>query len=318
VGERRAGATRTARLAMVAAMLAAIIRPLAAQELEPAAYRNAPVGLNFVSILTTISRGDIAFDPAGPITNASSTISATALSFGRTLAIGRRSANVGLAMPYVIGNVKGTVLGIADNARRSGQGDLRIRVAMNLYGAPAMSMPEFASYRQQTIVGVSLAMVAPLGQYASRKLINIGTNRWAFKPEVGLSRARGRWTIETYGGVWLFSTNDDLFGHHVRAQRPITLLQFHVEYTVRRGMWVAGNANFYAGGRTVIDGVANADLQRNSRVGATWLFPAGRGRAVRLAVSRGAYTTIGADFTSLSAVYQYVWGGRPQSTKAAR
>jgi Putative MetA-pathway of phenol degradation len=243
-------------------------------------------------------------------TDASSTISTTALSIGRVFRLGDRSANIGVAVPYVIGNVEGQVLGIPDSVQRSGLADLRVRAAMNLYGAPAMTAREFAAYRQSTIVGVSLHVVVPVGQYASRKLINIGTNRWAFKPEVGLSRARGRWTIETYGGVWLFTTNDEFFGDHVREQRPIALLQFHVEYTIRRGMWIAGNANFYAGGRTVIDGRASADLQRNSRVGVTWLFPAGRGRAVRLAVSRGAYTTVGADFTSLSAVYQYAWMGK--------
>jgi hypothetical protein len=294
----------------IAALLFAGIRPLAAQELEPAAYRAAPDGLNFASILTTLSSGDIAFDPAGPIADASSTISTTALSIGRVFRLGDRSANIGVAVPYVIGNVEGQVLGIPDSVQRSGLADLRVRAAMNLYGAPAMTAREFAAYRQSTIVGVSLHVVVPVGQYASRKLINIGTNRWAFKPEVGLSRARGRWTIETYGGVWLFTTNDEFFGDHVREQRPIALLQFHVEYTIRRGMWIAGNANFYAGGRTVIDGRESADLQRNSRVGVTWLFPAGRGRAVRLAVSRGAYTTVGADFTSLSAVYQYAWMGK--------
>jgi len=294
----------------LAALLVATVRPLAAQELEPAAYRAAPTGLNFASILTTFSRGDIAFDPSAPITDASSTISAAALSLGRVFRIGDRSANIGAAIPYVIGNIQGKVLGIPDDVQRSGQGDVRVRVAMNLFGAPAMTAREFAAYRQSTIIGLSLHLAVPTGQYATRKLINIGTNRWAFKPEIGISRARGRWTIETYGGVWLFTTNDEFFGDHTREQHPIASLQFHVEYTIRRGMWIAGNANFYAGGRTVIDGKASADLQRNSRVGVTWLFPAGRGRGVRLAWSRGAYTTVGADFTSLSAVYQYAWMGK--------
>ena len=298
---------------MMTALLVAGTRPLGAQELEPGAYTAVPVGVNFVSILTTISRGDIAFDPSAPISDASSTISTTALSLGRSLKIGDRLANVGIVMPYVIGNVEGKVLGIPETVQRSGPADFRLRAAMNLYGAPPMSMREFAAYRQGTIVGISLTLGAPLGQYASRKLINIGSNRWALKPELGLSRARGRWRLETYGGVWFFTANNDFFGRHVKQQRPITTLQFHLTYSIRRGMWVAGNTNFYAGGRTILDGTANSDLQRNSRVGATWLFPAGGGRAVRLAVSRGAYTTVGANFTSVSTVFQYVWGGKAGS-----
>ena len=63
-----------------------------------------------------------------------------------------------------------------------------MRFAVNLYGAPAMDLEEFASYRRKTNVGASLVIVAPLGQYDPARFVNIGTNRWAAKPEVGLSR----------------------------------------------------------------------------------------------------------------------------------
>jgi Putative MetA-pathway of phenol degradation len=295
---------------MTAFVVAASAGSAPAQELDPNAYMPAPVGLNILSIATTISSGDLSFDPSGPISEASSTISTTALLLGRTLSVGGRSGNVSVVMPYVIGNVRGKYLGLTESVQRSGPADFRLRVAANLYGAPAMTVREFASYRHRTVVGTSLTVVAPLGQYSSRKLINIGTKRWAFKPEVGLARVSRRWIFETYAGVWLFTANGDFLGHRVREQRPIASAQFHVEYVIRPGMWLAGNVNFYAGGRTIVDGIPNIDLQKNSRVGATWFVPLVRGHAVRLAVSRGAYTTIGADFTSVSAVYQYVWRGR--------
>ena len=178
---------------------------------------------------------------------------------------------------------------------------------MNLYGAPAMTPKEFASYRQGTIVGVSVTVAPPLGQYDSTKLINLGTNRWSFKPEVGFSSTHGQWVVEAMAGIWIFTDNDDFFGGRTRVQDPVTALQFHLTYKFKRTMWLAGDANYYTGGTTTIDGTQNLDFQRNSRVGATFSTALDNRQAIRASVSRGAYTTIGAAFTSLAVGYNYAW-----------
>ena len=141
---------------------------------------------------------------------------------------------------------------------------------MNLYGAPAMTPKEFASYQHKTIVGVSLTVAPPLGQYDPTKLINLGTNRWSFKPEVGFSQARGKWVVEAMAGVWLFTDNTNFFGGSTREQDPIVATQFHLTYKFQRTMWLAADANYFTGGRTTIGGRQNLDLQRNSRIGATF------------------------------------------------
>ena len=148
---------------------------------------------------------------------------------------------------------------------------------MNLYGAPAMTPQAFAKYQQGTIVGISLTAVPPLGQYDSSKLINIGNNRWSFKPEVGISHAFGQWVVEGMAGVWLFTDNDDFLGGRMREQDPIVATQFHLTYKFTRTMWLAGDANYFRGGRTTIGGRQNLDLQSNSRVGATFSRALGRG-----------------------------------------
>jgi hypothetical protein len=170
-----------------------------------------------------------------------------------------------------------------------------------------MAPKAFASYRQQTIVGVSVTVAPPLGQYDSNKLINLGTNRWSFRPEIGVSRAYGRWIVEAMAGVWLFTDNTDFIGGRTREQDPIVATQFHVTFKFKRTMWLAGDANYFTGGRTTIGGKQNLDLQRNSRIGATFSSALDRHQAVRVSVSRGAYTTIGADFTSIGASYNYAW-----------
>ena len=296
-------------LLCAAAALALLLMPgsASAQELEPGAYWPIPNGLNILTIVNSFNFGDVAFDPSAPIDEASAKINTTALAFTRAFSLAGRSANVGLVVPVIGGHIEGLYLGEPAEVGRFGQGDPRLRLAMNLYGAPSMTPQAFASYRQQTILGVSVTVVPPLGQYDSAKLINLGTNRWSFKPELGVSRAYGRWVVEGMAGVWFFTDNTDFVGGRTRTQDPIAAIQLHVTYRFKRTMWLAGDANYFTGGRTTIGGKQNLDLQRNSRIGATFSTALSRGHAIRMSVSRGAYTTIGADFTSIAVGYNYAW-----------
>ena len=241
-----------------------------AQELEPGAYWPIPKGLNIFTVVNSFNLGDVAFDPAAPIDEASARINTTAFSFTRAFSLAGRSANAGVVVPVIGGHIEGLYLGEPAEVGRFGLGDPRLRLAMNLYGAPAMTPKEFASYRQRTIVGVSVTVAPPLGQYDSTKLINLGTNRWSLKPEVGFSRTSGKWVLEAMAGVWFFTDNTDFVGGRTREQDPIVATQVHVTYRFTRGMWLAADANYFTGGRTTIGGKQNLDLQRNSRIGATF------------------------------------------------
>ena len=303
--KRLRAATRLGAAAGVALLL--IPAHASAQELDPGAYWPIPAGLNIVTAMNSLNFGDLAFDPAVPIDEANATINTAAFAFTRAFGLAGRSANAGVVVPIVAGHLEGLYLGQPAEVSRFGLGDPRFRVAMNLYGAPAMRPKEFASYRQTTIVGISLTVAPPLGQYDSAKLINLGTHRWSIKPEIGFSQAHGHWVVEAMAGVWWFTDNDDFFGGSTRKQDPIVATQFHLTYRFTRTMWLAGDVNYFTGGRTTIGGRQNSDLQRNSRVGATFSSAIGGGQAIRLSVSRGAYTTVGADFTSIAVGYNYAW-----------
>jgi outer membrane putative beta-barrel porin/alpha-amylase len=283
-----------------------VARPAAGQELEPRAYSVSPSGTNFIVISYGRSFGDLAFDPALPIEDASATINAVSAGYFRSINFLGRSANVTLVTPYSWGTLEGTIAGEFQSVRRSGLRDPLVRFAVNLYGAPSMGPKEFATYRPRTIVGASLAIVAPFGQYDPAKLINLGANRWAFKPEIGVSRVIGRVSLDFYGGVWLFTDNNNFRGR-TREQALIGSGQFHLSYTVKPRMWVAFDANLYAGGRTRVNGVPGSDLQRNSRLGGTFSLPLGRQQSVKVSYSRGAITTVGADFQAIGVAYQYLW-----------
>ena len=212
-----------------------------------------------------------------------------------------------MVLPVIGGHLEGRYLGEPAEVGRFGLGDPRLRLAINLYGAPAMTPRVFGTYRQGTILGVSVTVAPPLGQYDSAKLINLGNNRWSFKPEIGVSRTIGRWGVEMMAGVWLFTDNTDFVGGRTRLQDPIAAAQVHVTYKFTPGMWLAGDVNYFTGGQTTIGGKVNLDLQRNSRVGATFSRALDRRQAIRISASRGAYTTIGADFISVAASYSYAW-----------
>ena len=290
-------------------MLALLLMPagVRAQELEPGAYWPLPKGLNIFTVANGFNWGDLAFDPAAPIDEASARINTTALAFTGTFSLAGRSANAAVVVPVVAGHLEGLYLGEFAEVGRFGQGDPRVKLAVNLFGAPAMTPKEFASYRQRGIVGVSLTVAFPLGQYDSTKLINIGTNRWSIKPELGLSRSFGRWVVEFMAGVWLFTDNAEFLGGRTREQAPIGATQIHLTYKFKPTMWVAADANYFTGGRTTIGGLANADLQRNSRIGGTYSLGLDARQSIRVSVSRGAFTNIGADFTSIAASYNYAW-----------
>jgi hypothetical protein len=253
------------------------------------------------------STGDLAFDPSLPITDASATINGAFAGYFRSIDFFGRSANVSMALPYVWGNLQGNVAGQFLQVRRSGLGDPSVRFAVNLHGAPAMDLRKFAGYRQKTIIGASVVVVGPLGQYDPAKAINLSGNRWAFKPEIGISRAVHRMYLDFYLGAWLFTANKNFQGR-TREQDLITSSQFHLSYNFRPKLWAAFDATFYTGGRTTVNGVRGNDLQRNSRVGGTLSFKLDRRQSVKFAYSRGAFTTIGADFQSFSVAYQYLWG----------
>lgn len=298
-----------ARLVGAVMLLAGVglFRCIAGQQLEPRAYSVSPVGTNIVVVGYGRSTGDLAFDPSLPISDASARINAASAGYFRSIDFLGRSASVSVGLPYVWGNLQGNVAGQFQKVRRSGLGDPLLRFAVNLHGARAMDLKEFAKYRQKTIVGASVVVVAPLGQYDSAKAINLGGNRWAFKPEIGISQSVRRMFLDFYLGAWLFTANNNSQGR-IRKQDPIATSQFHLSYNARPKLWVAFDATFYAGGRTSVNGVRGNDLQRNSRVGGTLSFKLDRRQSLKFAYSRGVFTTIGGDFQSVSVAYQYLWG----------
>jgi len=182
------------------------------------------------------------------------------------------------------------------------------RFYVNLYGAPALSIKEFAKYQQDTIIGVSLAVTPPGGQYDPSRLVNIGTNRWSIKPEIGISKAWGPLTAEAAAGVFVFTDNHQPFRGDTLEQAPLYNLQGHLIYNFTPGIWGAFDANYYAGGRTTMDNKTADNLQQNWRVGGTLAFPLNRQHSIKLYGNTGVYSRTGSNFDLVGIAWQYRWG----------
>lgn len=291
----------------LAAALALLALPARAQELEPRAYSPSPTGLNFILLSYARTQGGVVFDPSLPFRDVEATLNAPAALYGRTFGLFGRSANTGIGIPYAWGEVQGNVGEEFRRVTRSGLADLRARFAVNLIGGPALTRQEFATRRPRTTLGASVVIVAPTGQYDPRKLINIGANRWAFKPELGLSRPFGRLMAELYAGAWIFTDNADFYGGQRREQQALGALQGHLSYTFKPRLWISADATFYTGGKTTVGGVSNADLQRNTRAGLTLSLPIRARQSLKLAWGSGVTTRIGGDFDTVSAAWQVQW-----------
>ena len=293
-----------------AALLVSLSSPVSvsAQELEPRAYSPAPIGANFVLAAYAYQTGEILFDPSLPFSDVEARINGVVGGYGRSFSLAGRTASAAIAVPYAWGPIDGNVAEEYRKIRRSGLGDARLRLAANLIGGPALTFAEFRTRKPATTLGASLVVVAPTGQYSNEKLINIGSNRWAFKPEVGLSHPAGRWTLEVAAGVWLFANNEEAYpGTVERSQDPLASFQAHVGYTVRPGLWIAADATWYSGGRTYADGVPGDTRQSNSRAGLTASVPFARSHSVKVSVSTGVSARVGTRFDSYGIAYQYLW-----------
>lgn len=285
-----------------------------AQDLDPRAYVRIPVDVTFLVTGFGYSHGGVVTDPTLPIADLHAVIESPSLAIGHSFSLFGKTAQVSAALPYAWAQLSGVVTGSSQSTTRSGFSDLRLRLSVLLLGAPAATPAELAEAERKTVLGASLSIVAPTGQYFPDKMINIGTSRWSIKPELALSQPMGkRWLIDIYSAILIFSKNDSFYpGSSVRTQDPMGSFQGHISYNIKPNLWAAINMTFYTGGRTSVNGSEKDDRQSNSRIGATIVLPVGKVNSVKMAISTGAIVRYGADFTSISIGWQTFFFRKPK------
>ncbi len=306
-------------LTLSAAIAIGSLQVLSAQDLAPRAYVITPLHFNAVTLTYSFYDGSIDYNGSLPATGATGTYGVPILSYYHSFSFFGRSANVVASLPYAFGSFQGTAFGAERHLYRSGLLDSVFRLSVNLKGGPALPAEKFVKWKQKTLLGVSLRVAAPTGQYDPTKLINWGANRWSFKPEFGYSQRWGKWILDGYVGAWFFTTNKDFWSRNIyyagtrsQTQKPIGSVEGHLSYDFKPRLWVSLDGNFWFGGATSVGGVENSlTYVANSRLGGTAAIPITKHQALKFSYSDGTYIRFGGNYHNISAAWQYSWLGRP-------
>jgi hypothetical protein len=262
--------------------------------------------------------GSINYNGSLPVSGATGTYQVPSLTLYHSFNLFGRSANALASLSYGRGTFQGTVAGAGEQIYRSGLLDSVYRLSVNLKGGPSTPIQDYVKWRQNVLLGASLKVIAPSGQYDPTKLINWGTNRWSFKPELGYSQRFRNIVLDGYGGVWFFTTNSDFWsrnafylGTRSQSQNPIGAFEGHLSYDFKPRLWASLDGNYWWGGETSIRGVKNPlSMESNSRLGATVSVPITKHQSIKLSDSNGTYIRFGGNYQNFSAAWQYSWVGK--------
>ena len=264
--------------------------------------------MNFLGVGYSYASGGVTFDPSVPVTNAQITTNTEAVAYVRSFGLWSKSAKFDVVAPVVSLAGSADVDGRQKTRDIAGLADPAFRFSLNFIGAPAMDLAQFRKYRQDLIIGASLRVTAPWGQYDDTRLVNIGTNRWSYKPELGVSKALGSWVCDLYAGATFYTENNQFQQTGTVQQDPIYSVQGHVVRNFAHGVWAAADATYYWGGRTTVNGRRTDTLQANSRFGLTVALPLNRRNSIKVYGGTGISSRTHSNFNDVGLAWQYRWG----------
>jgi len=287
--------------------------PLCAQDLAPRAYVITPVDLNVITLTWSYFNGGVNFNGAVPITGATGSFSVPTFTYYHAFSLFGRSANIAALLPYGVGTFQGEINEQHRSVYRSGLLDFGARFSVNLLGGPAMHAEKFAKWKQKILLGASLKVIAPTGQYSATKVVNWGINRWAFKPEFGYSERWKNWLLDVYAGGWFYTANSAYYyvpTPKQQTEQPIGSLEGHFSRDFRPGTWVSVDVNFWWGGVTTLNGIQNlATKQTGSRIGGTAAWRFSNHQSLKVSYSNGTYIRFGGNYQAVQVAWQYSWLG---------
>ena len=293
-------------LALVIALSASSAR---AQDLEPRSFSPAPRGLNITGLTYSNSQGNVFFDKALLIEDATGTVHGATGLYARTFGLFGKSAKAVALVPFAWGDWEGLLDGVPASTSRRGFADPGVLVAVGLVGSPAVDLKEFVAYEEGMILGASVLAIMPLGQYDPSKLINLGSNRWVFRPRLGFSGRLKRWTLEAMADVYFFTDNDEAYGGTVLSQEPLYAMQANVIYSFKRGFWLAVTGGIANGGQPSVNGVEKEKIDNQTRLGGVLVFPFARRYSIKVSYTNSVRARIGGDYNLFGITLQYKWGG---------
>lgn len=283
------------------------------QELEPRRWSHLPMDVNFAGGAYAYTTADIAFDPVLLLDHVEMEIHTVAVKYIRSFEAFGKSARIDFGQAYSDARWSGLLGGSPADTRRSGLNDSTVRLAINLFGAPPLKGKEFAAYRAsvahcETIVGVGLAVQLPTGHYRKDRLLNLGTNRFTFRPQLGVVHNRGKWSGELTASAWLFTDNDEFWDGNTIENDPLFTLQGHLVYTFRPGLWIASGVAYGSGLTTTVNGTNKHDQRENLLFGVSLGIPINRQLGFKIGyLGMRTQEDVGLDADTFVAAFSVLW-----------
>ena len=307
------GRTRSARYrALLALTLAAPTLTCHGQDIEPRRWSHLPMGSNFIGGAYADTSGDIAFDPLLRIEDAGFELDTAAVKYIRSFELFGKSARIDFLQAYQSGDWSGILNGTPTTVEREGWSDSHLRFAVNLFGAPPLAGKEYAAYRArtgpETIIGAGLGVQLPTGEYLEYKLINLGSNRFTFRPQFGIVHNRGKWSLELNTAIWIFTENDEFFNGKQLEQDPLYTADAHLIYTFRPGLWLGASAGYGGGSETIVNRIPSDNQQSNFGWGLSLGIPINRQLGFKVAyINTRTLTSTGPDSDTITGGFSMMW-----------
>lgn len=282
------------------------------QEIEPRRWSHLPIGSHFLGGAYAYTTGEIFIDPVLKIENAEFEMQTTALKYIQSFEVFGKSARIDLWQSYQSGEWSGLLNGAPAGISRDGWNDTNLRFAVNLFGAPPLKGQEFKKYRSEakneTIVGAGLGIQLPTGEYFEEKLINLGSNRFNFRPQIGVVHGRGKWSTEVTAAVYLFTDNDEFFNGKLLETDPIFAADASLIYSFRPGLWVSASAGYGYGGESDVNGVPGDNLLSNLGYGLAVGIPINKALGFKINyIGTHTYANNGLNSDTISVGFSVMW-----------
>jgi len=266
--------------------------------------------MNIFAVGAAYTDGDITTDPVLDLENATVEVKTVVASYLRAFDLLGKSARFDVLLPYQDARWEGLLSGEPASVERHGLDDPRLRMSVNFIGAPALKGKAYQAYRSAhsvtTVVGAALSVTLPLGEYKKDKLLNLGENRFVFRPQLGFVHTREHWSYELTGSIFLYTDNEDFVGDNKREQDPLYALQTHIVYTARQHWWVSVGAAHGWGGENKINGENKDDERRDLLYGLSGGLPIGSHASAKLAyVANRSSKAVGKDTDSVVLGYSF-------------
>lgn len=298
-------------LLLVCFALAVLRSPYSAyaQFTEAHNYDTTPVGINQLEIAYAYAHANSSLDTSLIVAGANFNLNQGSISYTRYFGLVHRLVWVQATLP--LAGLGGSVSGTNIQGSTSGTGDSSYSISALLKGGPALTVEQFPSYKRTTTVGMSFTISTPTGQYNANKLLNLGSDRWSFKPEIALSHPFGpeqRWEFDAYANAYFFTDNTTYHGVQILRQEPLPGIEGHISYSFLDNLWASVDTRYSFRGVTLVNSVDQNNTQQNFVLGSEVNVSLNARNALIFQFAKALVHQNGPALTGFAVKYNFTWG----------